>query len=492
MAPTIFGKLRGILAPAQKSELSSPSVPLALGSPRPEDISILNAISDLVVYQDRRHRILWANRSAGESVGLPAPALAGKFCYSLWHSRSSPCPGCPVALALRTGESQEAEMTAPDGRIWFVKGYPVKDEKGDNRGVVEMTQEAALGRKAESAVRESQERYNALFERSLYGVFINDLRGRFMDANKAALDLIGYTKEEISSLTFSSLLDVSQLPKAFRIMDQIIKTGSQKEPVEYRLRRKDGSYVWVEVEASTILREGESLAIQGIARDITDHKRAEEELKRSLMEKEVLLREIHHRVKNNLQVISSLLDMKSMRTANPQLIELCNDARAKIQTMALIHTQLYQSKLFSKIDMKSYIQDLYKYLSHVYGEKSKSINPVFRLYGLDLSVTQAIPFAIVLNEALSNSFKHAFKNRKRGQIEILLKKFGDDMVFCRIQDNGQGLPDGIDLGSVNTLGFKLIRNIVQDQLKGRVRIMATNGTGLIIEFPIQHGEEPHG
>jgi PAS domain S-box-containing protein len=492
MAPTIFGKLRGILAPARESELSPASVPPVFGSPGSEEISILNAISEIVVYQDRGHRILWANKSAGESVGLSGPALVGKFCYSLWHNRSSPCPGCPVATALRTGESQEAEMTTPDGRIWFVKGYPVKDEKGSIRNMVEVMQEATLRRRAENAVRESQERYNALFERSLYGVFINDLRGKFIDANKAALDLLGYTKDEISSLTFSSLLDVSQLPKAFRVMGQIIKTGLQKEPAEYRLRRKDGSYIWVEVEASTILRGGESLAVQGIARDITDHKRAEEELKRSLKEKEVLLREIHHRVKNNLQVISSLLDMKSMRTANPQLIELCNDARTKIQTMALIHTQLYQSKLFSMIDMKSYIQDLYKYLSRVYGGKSKSINPVFRLDSLDLSVTQAIPFATVLNEALSNSFKHAFKKRKKGQIEILLKKSGNDRVFCRIQDNGRGLPEGIDLGSINTLGFKLIRNIVQDQLKGRVRIMEAKGTGLIIEFPIQHEEEPHG
>jgi PAS domain S-box-containing protein len=492
MAPSRPGKFRRFLGALEKTRFFVPSWPHSRRLPRPEERPILDAISDLVVYQDIRHRIIWANRSAGESVNLPSAALAGKFCYALWHGRSAPCPDCPVALAFRTGETREAEVTSPDGRIWFIKGYPVKDKKGRVGGAVEVIQETTVRRQAEDALRESQERYDALFDRSLYCVFVNDLRGRFIDANNAALDLLGYTREEISSLTFTSLLDAVQLPKAFRILDQIIKTGTQKEPVEYRLRRKDGSHVWVEVEASTILRQGESLAVQGIARDITDHKRAEEELTRSLKEKEVLLREVHHRVKNNLQVISSLLDMKSMRTANPELVELCNDARAKIQTMALIHTHLYQSKLFSKIDMTTYVQDLYKYLSHVYGGKRISITPVFRLSGLDLAVTQAMPFAIVLNEILTNSFKHAFLKRPSGQVEIMIRKSKDDQVFCRIHDDGQGFPEDLDFERVNTLGLKLVRNLVRDQLKGQVRIIRKNGAGVIIEFPIPPEEEPHG
>jgi PAS domain S-box-containing protein len=330
--------------------------------------------------------------------------------------------------------------------------------------------------------QEFRDRYKALFDRSLYCVYIHDFRGRFLDANQAALDLLGYTREDVPTLTFSSLMSPDQLPKAFRLLDEIRRSGSQRKPAEFKLRRKDGTTVWVETEASVVSSDADSLVIQGIARDITEHKRTEESLRASVAEKEVLLREIHHRVKNNLQVISSLLDMKAMRTNDKRMIELCRDARAKIHTMALIHTHIYESKRLTRIAMREYIRDLVNYLSQVYSDRSQHVLPVVERTDVHLSMTQAIPFAIVVNEAISNAFKHAFKAGQKGTIRIALGKTPDNTVRLRIRDNGVGLPRGLDIKHTETLGLKLIRNLVQDQLKGSVQLEQNQGTSLTIKF----------
>ncbi len=453
---------------------------------------ILQSIPEVVCYLDRHHRILWANKAALESRGLTSREASGRRCYEVWLGRDDICPGCPVERSWQTGESLEGEVITPEGKTLLVRSLPVKDENKTILGVVEVSRDITDRKQAEEALRESEERYKALFDRSLLCIYIHDLRGRFLDANQSALNLLGYAKEEITSLTFASLLDQTQLPKAFRVLDEIIRTGSQKQPAEFMLRRKDGSFVWVETEASVILREGKFLAIQGIARDITDRKKTEEELRASLLEKEALLREIHHRVKNNLQVISSMLDMRLMRTADPKLIDLCQDARAKIQTMALIHTHIYQSGSFSQIIMKDYLQDLVSYLSQVYSEKGKHVVPVIRDVDVCLSVTQAIPLAIILNEAISNAFKHAYRKDQKGVVEIELKKTNENTVRLSVKDYGVGFPEGLDIYRAQTLGLKLIRNLVKDQLKGSLRVNQATGTELLIEFNLSKEEGKDG
>lgn len=443
---------------------------------------ILSAISELVTYQDKDHRIIWANKAAAESVGLTVGQLAGRYCYEVWHQREDACPECPVAATLKSAEPRQAELKSPDGRVWFIRSYPVRADSGDVLGAVEVTQEVTGRKRAEEALGESEERYKALFNRSLLCVYVHDLSGRFLDANEAALNMLGYAREELHSLTFTSILDQSQLPRAFRILDETIRTGSQKQPVEFKLRRKDGTHVWVETEASVILKDGKSQAIQGIARDITDRKKAEGELKASLHEKEALLREIHHRVKNNLQVISSLLDMRAMRAADQKMGDLCRDAQAKIQTMSLIHTHIYQSGRFSQIAMYDYLRDLVSYLSQVYSEKQKQLTPIIERTDIFLSISQAVPLAIILNEAISNAFKHALREDQKGSLIISLKRAAPGTIRLSVKDDGIGLPPDLDFYRTDTLGLKLIRNLVKDQLRGSIRVVRDKGTEIVVEF----------
>src|SRR4030043_1134876 len=147
--------------------------------------------------------------------------------------------------------------------------------------IAELEKSEKQRNQAEEELRENKERYKELFDRSIYCVYVHDFEGRFIDANDAALNLLGYKKEDIPSVNFSTLFDEDQLPIAFKNMEELLQTGSQKSPIETKLRKKDGGYVWVEAEASVIYRKGKPYAIQGIARDITERIQAEEALRES-------------------------------------------------------------------------------------------------------------------------------------------------------------------------------------------------------------------
>jgi len=271
-----------------------------------------------------------------------------------------------------------------------------------------------------------------------------------------------------------------------KTIKRVFDTG---EPGSYEIRGlgPDRCISWYDTRVGPIKHDAQIVAVTLISFDITKRKLAEEQIKASLKEKEVLLKEIHHRVKNNLQVISSLLDMRIMRTDNQQVIDLFEDTRSKIHTMALIHTQLYRSERFDQINMGSHVQELVDYLRQIYAKSDVSITPVIEHSDVYLSITQAIPCALVLNELVSNAFKHAFKGRKEGEIGICLKREDHNKVFLKVKDNGIGIPEEIDIFKTNSLGFKLMRNTVQQQLMGKIHIERGLGTSIIVEFKILEG-----
>ncbi|MDD1693246.1 MAG: PAS domain S-box protein [Methanoregula sp.] len=218
-------------------------------------------------------------------------------------------------------------------------------------------------------------------------------------------------------------------------------------------------------------------------RDVTDRRHAEEKLIASLQEKEILIREIHHRVKNNLQIISGLLDMTRMRTKDTATTEILTDMMMKIKTMAQIHTRLYESKQVDKINMGGQIRDQVVDLSNIYGRSGPEITCQVDAEELNLPVDQAIPCALVVNEALSNSFKHAFKGKRQGSITVTARR-EEGMIHIRIQDDGIGIPGDVDINRATSLGLKLVRNLVQ-QLRGTLTIESTDpGTAVNVSFPL--------
>ncbi len=227
-----------------------------------------------------------------------------------------------------------------------------------------------------------------------------------------------------------------------------------------------------------------------LEKEIAERRRAEEQIKASLREKEVLLREIHHRVKNNLQLVSSLLDMTSMRTRNAEAISLLNDTRAKIYSIALIHMQLYESDRFDRIGMEEHLGQLVRYLTQVYSSSAGRIRLEVAPSDVFLTVNQAIPCALVLNELMSNAFKHAFKDGAPGVIRVTITMNDDNSgVHMSVRDNGVGIPEDVDFDSTDTLGLQLVKTLVELQLKGSVKLLRDTGTELLIEFKLAESRD---
>ena len=194
------------------------------------------------------------------------------------------------------------------------------------------------------------------------------------------------------------------------------------------------------------------------------------------------MQEVHHRVKNNFEIISSLLDMSNMQVENREIQNLCGDAHARIHSMALIHDQLYQSDCFDKINMEVHIRNMLDYLSHTYTGNEKKITSIVEPSEVYLSVNQAIPCSLLLNELIANTFKHAFNNKRKGTVRVSLNKSTEDTVRISVRDDGDGIPKGSDLNNSKGLGLKLVRHLVEGQLNGEMSFSHENGTDIHIEF----------
>jgi len=214
-------------------------------------------------------------------------------------------------------------------------------------------------------------------------------------------------------------------------------------------------------------------------------KKAEEHLKASLKEKEVLLLEIHHRVKNNLQVVSSLLNMQARAAKDETTSAVLLESRDRINTMALIHTKLYESGNLSEINMKGFVEGLLRQLFMGYQVQDTKITPVVHVADCTLPVSTAVPFGLVVNELLSNAFKHAFVNRAEGKIEVSLSAPEKGAVCLTVSDDGVGLPEGFDFNTTKTLGLHLVKILVEDQLRGRLEVVCDKGTTFKVEFKIE-------
>ena len=228
---------------------------------------------------------------------------------------------------------------------------------------------------------------------------------------------------------------------------------------------------------------GKFIEFQSVGRDITVLKQAEERLRISLTEKEVLLGEVHHRVKNNLQIISSILDMSSLACLDTEAAALIRDSRARVHAIALIHSLLMRSDRFDRIDMGMYVAELIKYLYHVHTGCLERITPEINIHSVYLDMGQAVPFALVLHEILSNSFRHAFPGNRRGTIRICMHETEDGIIIATISDDGVGISGIRDIEHPESFGLGLVRIIVTEQLSGVIQMEETSGVGFRIEFP---------
>ncbi len=250
----------------------------ALRESEREKAAILNGSLELITYQDRELRLIWVNKAAGESVGVSPEKLVGRHCYEVWQNRSEPCVGCPVAKCLETGHPQQAEMPTPDGRIWFVRGYPVRDEKGNVIAATEITLEITERKKAEEELKESQEMFKLAFRDSPNLMLITTLdEGRIIEVNDTYCRTTGYTREELIGHTTLEL-NLWEDPEQRRAILESLKDKEAVTNAEVKVRAKSGKIQTAYLSMSKITIKNEPYLIS-IAVDITEKKQAEEELK---------------------------------------------------------------------------------------------------------------------------------------------------------------------------------------------------------------------
>lgn len=303
--------------------------------------------------------------------------------------------------------------------------------------------------------------------------------------NQGAEKIFGYAASEVMGQGLDMLLPqrlVSLHRQHIRDFGQSGVTARRMgERSEILGRRKDGSEFPAEASISKVNADGQMMYTV-ILRDVTDRVLAEEKIRSSLREKEALLKEIHHRVKNNLQVVSSLLGLQSRAVSDEVTRKMFQESQNRIHSMALLHESLYQSSNLSKIDFPEYIRQLAAHLFHSYGVPPERIHLRTDLDKLYLHLDAAVPCGLIINELISNSLKYAFPDGRTGEVRIELHEHDDHMARLVVADNGVGLRSDVDWITARTLGLRLVRTLAE-QLGAKLEMNTHAGTEVQLTFP---------
>ena len=335
-------------------------------------------------------------------------------------------------------------------------------------------------KQAEEDLRQSREDLHRGQEVGQIGSWRLDVRRNVLTWSDENHRIFGVPKG--TPLTYEAFLGIVH-PDDREYVDAKWNAGLRGEPYDIEHRIVAGEQVkWVREKAYLEFdSEGALLGGFGITQDITDLKRAEQELRESLAEKELLLREIHHRVKNNLQVVSSLVSLQADALADPALREVFGEVRDRVRSMGLVHEKLYEFGGLSQLNFADYAASLTRSLWNAHGAAAARVKLQLEVEPVALSVATAVPCGLILNELVSNALKHGFPSRGGAVTVDLTREPGSGRLLLRVQDNGVGLPAGFDLRQTRSLGLRLVRMLAA-QLQGTVETGPGPGTEFRVSF----------
>jgi PAS domain S-box-containing protein len=313
---------------------------------------------------------------------------------------------------------------------------------------------------------------------SISGIVLVDLDGAITYVNQTYLDMFAYNNVE--EAVGQRIVEVA----ADKEIAQMLLTAIQARgwwTGELRAPLRDGTTIDILLSASLVRdEEGVPIAIMGSVIDITERKRAEEQIKAALQEKEVLVREVHHRVKNNIQAIASMLRLQYSQIEDEKYAALLREGENRVHSMGLVHEMLFQAGELARIDFNGYLTQLVNRLFSSYGIRRGQIVPRIYVEDISLGLDAAIPCGLLVNELVSNSLKHAFPGGRRGEVTVSLRPIGDSFELT-VGDNGLGLPQEVDFRNTRTLGLTLVMSWVK-QLQAEIELDRTAGTRFQIKF----------
>lgn len=445
-------------------------------------LSVVNGVAEPIVVVGANRRIEMMNRAARDFMG----GEDYQFCYQAFHRRESPCvPSnkdfrCTMDEVFKTKRpvTEIHEHFRKDGEVRLVEilASPLKETEGDIIGFVASLRDITDRTRAQKAVESAKRQWERTFDIIPDLIAVMDVECRFVKMNKAFAKKLGVGLKDVVGRKCQELICGPGGSEACCPRPQAASRGGERT-VEAQVF--GGDYL---ISISPILDYGgEPAGWVEVFRDITEIKRTEEMLAASLREKEVLLREVHHRVKNNMQVISSLLSLQGRLIKDTPYASAFREAQDRIKAMAIVHEKIYESKDFTKTDIRDYV--------------SKIANGIFRSYGVNidrialnmdiedgrLSIDSAVPCGLIVNELLSNSLKHAFPDKEKGSINIAFHPAEGGWFELRVSDDGAGLPNELDFRQTKTLGLQLVNALVK-QLNGSIELNGRAGTEFSIRF----------
>lgn len=326
----------------------------------------------------------------------------------------------------------------------------------------------------------SEQKYRSLFDQNPNAVFSVSPLGKLINANRVLEQLIGYSAEEMKNSTFQRFVDKTQVEKVRNHF--LLALRGRSQTYETQILREDGSYISAEVTNLPIIVDGEITGIYGVINDITQRKEAEQKIKDQLVEKTYLLSEVHDRVKNNLALVSTLVQLQQNEIEKQDRSESFVNTVSRIRSMALVHERLYQNETFSSIRMDEYINDLIENIQLKGYQKIKKPRLELETTPVSLSIEQAIPTGLLLNEVLVNAFKYG-SDPLDPVIKVNMSSL-DGEVMIKVSDNGPGLPNNFELEKPETLGFRLV-SVLLKQLKASFVINNDNGASFTFRYKIE-------
>jgi len=451
---------------------------------------LIDAIPNPIFYKDTKGVNLGCNKAFETLIGFAKDKIVGQTVYGLYpkdladiyyetDNKLFQNPGVQV---------YEAAIAHADGSrrdVMFSKATYF-DTEDHLAGLVGVILDITERKHMENALRESQRRLADIINFLPDSTFVIDKEGRVITWNHAIEALTGIKAEEmLGKGNYEHSLPFYGQRRPI-LIDLVLRPQEEIEMGYSNLKREDGAlvgeaympmlgcgqvYLWGVASALYDSQRNIVGAIESI-KDITERKRYEEILKASLQEKEVLLKEIHHRVKNNLQIVSSLLRLQSRKIQDKETADAFRDSQNRIKSMALVHETLYRSEDLSKVYLNEYINKLTIDLIRSF-ESGKKVKFYPDLEEVFLSIDKAIPFGLILNELITNCLKHAFPAERQGEIYVGLNSDGHSLTLA-VRDNGIGMPDDIDISNLNSMGLILVQSLVK-QLKGTLEVKSNGG-----------------
>lgn len=456
--------------------------------------NLLANISDVVYATDTQMRLTSWNPAAEKMFGWKEGEVLGKPVFEFVGSKVDFGERARLTQELMEKGSVTAQVehtTKTGNRIVFDSvTMLLRDADGKVNGFVGVNHDITEQKQAEDALRESEKRFRAIFEHSPFGIATCDLNGRLLATNSAFESMLGYTMEELGNRHFSEFTDPGDIDNEQQMFMEEQAGDHDSREFEKHYIRKDGRIILVRV-VRTFIRGPDRKPSIGLVmiEDVTDRRQTEKALKRSLAEKEALLSEVHHRVKNNLAAFISLLSLEGATEESPAGKMLRQDLQNRARSMALIHETLYRTHQYSEVDLDVYLNNLVGQIVNSY-TSPQSIRIVIEAQGISLDLARATPAGLIISELVTNSLKHAFPKEAIGwqadqkdpcTIGIRLVKENGSYLL-HVFDNGIGMPSGIDPLTSKSLGLKLVTFLAKHQLRATIEVNTGKGTEFMFRF----------